>query len=1314
MPALNWGLVSDGGVFESLMHALLYARDPGTILFGRPGKDAGQDARSSDGNIVYQAKYRKSLDMDVAIVLALKELEKIKKYRKPDHANYCHWEHATHWVLAANVSVNPNDDAKWRDEVKPAFHREGLVAEYWSVEVLEGHLAEHPQVRDVFFGGENRVLVGLKEAHDLLAAECVGSMSLDVPMVGRSAEIESIQCFATAGSKRVLPIIGPGGIGKSRLLYESLVSLANNGWRVLWALPGTMAGSSQWFRLLNGTQQTCVALDDPADSNLMRAVIEQLATMERRNWRVIVSCRTEKADVLRRYRTNSLVAAPIKLSRLDEAASRKLVNSVLDATAEAAWLHSVFSVTQGVPGWLCLIAELTKQQKLPDLPASADDVAAIYVDSCLESVDHQQAEQGRVLLRWLALWGTTRIEADTEQKLAEFLDKYGVSRQSWRDLLDKLVSTGLVRNWGVGKRYFAVEPLIVRQHVLSDWLLTQEDGAYVASHSGQRLVSDALAGEVPLLDSVLQTLSQLASSRLDGGDALVFLRPVFAVLASTASEGDLLLQHRVVELVERMGAADPEGALEILTAIRENPKPNMELDIAPWGPQTLVHNTLVAKLPWLMFQIAERVTDADVAKRYLQEFRPHVAAEYAGTVQAGSGKGPRQLLGRLLCHGRHGEVFGPPARDIVSEELDVGSNWPFVGLLYECLLNPIRESMEWVSNWTITIARRAIAPGSSAWELAAVIRKHVIAQLQSITEHEVRVSLWRVLCDSHRAFHQAVLHNEASGDAAGQYHDVLLTDLRECADIFASPPVPISIEEATEARALWKWYLKYGQQDDLVGLARQCEVYYNGLSSWRLQDFFRFDTEQALESETNRVAGLLRAATSVAPYVEFFEEARRFLAAARRSGQDGADDWRITALVDSLADDFHFSEPKANALSTFVTGVLSCDQLPENRLAWGFAVRMCQKHLLAMKRDELEAIAQHLTACLQIAGSKDRLLWALYSNVHPVSTGPVTQVELNVVLEYQDDFKPREFFTLLGNLATADTKTVKDRLKDQLDSMSDDVVEASHCLSCFIRSAYITALRYEWSREQVPVQWLIEMIVTYRLNGSLLGMHDLEWLRDHAQYRLSMVETVALMRSRIELEAQEKPAERFEIVPYEFKIGEWCCFDPNDPGELKAFFELCEMALSPTFTALYWMPKYITQLDPSGEQVAAFVARHLESHQQLDAKILSRLGYLASAYPDESAGWEKIAGPICGRAKTLGRDDRERIYFGISRKETGVISSMPGEVPDYYLRAREKAVTLLQNEPSDSLLYGYRQWAMKRAEADLQREKESAEEDGNG
>lgn len=185
MPALNWGMIQDGGTFESLMHTILYAEDPNTILFGRPGKDAGQDARSSNGSVIYQAKFRQGMTMNDAVNIASKELDKIKSYHEPQHANYEHWQNTNKWVLVANFSNNPNDVVKWQTGVVPEFDKQGLVTEYWNLETLEGKLAEHAHIRDVFFGGENRVLVGLKEAHDLLSTECIGRGPFENPKVVR-------------------------------------------------------------------------------------------------------------------------------------------------------------------------------------------------------------------------------------------------------------------------------------------------------------------------------------------------------------------------------------------------------------------------------------------------------------------------------------------------------------------------------------------------------------------------------------------------------------------------------------------------------------------------------------------------------------------------------------------------------------------------------------------------------------------------------------------------------------------------------------------------------------------------------------------------------------------------------------------------------------------------------------------------------------------------------------------------------------------------------------------------------------------------
>ncbi len=1312
MPALNWGLVSDGGVFESLMHAILYAQDPCTILFGRPGKDAGQDARTGNGSVIYQAKYRQTLNMDGAVDLATHELKKIVKYRESTHANFCHWEHAKKWILVAAFSVNPNDETKWRNKVVPAYQKVGLSAEYWSIETLEGKLAEHPEVRDVFFGEENRVLVGLKEAHNLLRAECVGSLSLDLPMVGRDAELKHIIDFAQATERRVLPVIGPGGIGKSRILYESLVRLSRDGWRVLWGLSGTMVRSSQWFRLLNGTQKTCVVLDNPDDPSILRVVIEQLAAVERRNWRVIIACRPEKAEILRRYKTNSHVDDSLELSPLDETASHALMNALLDDGAEQVWLHQVYRCTRGVPSWLCLIAELTKKKLLSDLPQNADDVASTYVNSCLEVIAPEHRMQGLTLLRWLALWGSLRLEPKADEIVASFLKSLGVPRESFRDLLSSLVGTRLVRKFGTNKCLHEVEPLIIRQQILSSWLFHDSDGTYEASDAGTELVSRLVAGEIPLLDSVLQTLSQLASSRLADQDTVVFLGPVFNEMSRVAMEGDVLAQHRVANMVEKAGAADPEGALEVLTALRENVTADAEVNAPPWGLQTVTHDSLKASIPWTLFQIAERVIDKALTRRYIEEFRQLVALEDKDAMQPGSGKGPRQLLKRLLCDEQYADAFRQTAHDLAVSEISSSKSRPFVGLLCECLLNPIRESTDWVSNWTLTISRRAIAPESLEWNLAASVRAKVFEILDTSQETKVRTHLWQVLNESHHSFHRAMLHDNVKGEAIVPYRSVLAEDLRTCVEMLNSHLDDFSIEEATQAREIWEWYLKYGKDDELVDLARRCEQKYNDLFPWRLHDFFRFDTESELAPETERVAGLLRNA-SKPDIAKFFAEAQRYLIAARKGGQDSADNWRISTLVEELADELELSNAGASPLTIFVTNVLA-QQEPDNLIAWEFAVKMCQRHLLNTKNVDQDAVAGPLEHCLKLAGAKDRLLLGLYSHVHPMSTGPLTRTELKAVLELESSFAHREFFVLLGNFVAVDTDEVQTRLRVKLEALRNEQTEASQCLGDFIRAAYITALRYEWSQTETLVRGIISMIIDFQLDGALLGRHDLEGLRDHAEFRLNMRGVTQLMQSRITLESRPKPSEQFEIVPYEFNVSKWCRFDSSIHEEVNAFHELCRMSLTPSFTALYWIPKYVAQLDPSGEQVAMFIDQHLTENPDLEGKALARLGYLASAYREESAPWAAIAGPICSKAQSMRRDERERVYFGLARKETDVISSMPGEIPEYYVNARESAANLLENEPADSPLYGYRQWSLRRAEEDLRRAKQVAEEDENG
>ncbi len=1309
MSALNWGLIQDGGVMESLMHAILYAEDPHTVLFGRPGKDAGQDARSADGIIVYQSKYRDGLDMDEAVKLAIEELGKIKKYRATDHANYEHWKDVTQWVMFANLSINPNDDSKWKSKVVPDFKKEGLSAVYWGKETIEGKLSVHPEVRDVFFEHENRVLVGLKEAHDILSAECVGNISLDVPMLGRADEFDRINAFAVSPDKRVLPVIGPGGIGKSRFLYESLVALSQNGWRVLWGLPGAMATSSKWFTLLNGAQPTCVALDDPDDPNLLRKVIEQLTAVERGNWRIIFACRSEKSETLRRYRRNRFFHETLWLTELNEVDSHSLVNNCLGNDAKPEWLHTVYRFTRGNPGWLCLVADLAKQGKLHDLPPHADDIASLYVDSCLEQMDGATSSLARKLLPWLALWGKMSLEvSDSDRADITFLETQGIPRIALHGLLRQLVSVGLVRNWGIGKRLYAIEPLVVRQQLLSEWLL-QDDGAggYVVNSNGSALVSQLFSEDQPCVDATLHTLSHLVLSRLDAADTFSFLRPLFQAMAEAAKDGTVTTQYRVADLVGKAGAADPESALDVLSAIRSNPKVNHEVDSPLWGRLTFTHTKLLSTMPWTLFTIAERVDDEAVALRFLYEFREYITREDAGVISADPGKSSRQLLKRLLTDVRHADAFLGPAHQMAKTNILSDEWWPFVAVLADCLLEPIQESTHWVSDWTVSFSRTAIHPDSPRWKIATDLRARLFESLRQEKSEERRVRIWPLLTTSHQSIHAAVAHEHMSGAVAKSYRSLLTADLNECLTILKTSP---SMAEATYARPMWEWYLEGECEGDLAALARQCEQWYAGLSKWRIHDLFRFDYDEDLERETTRIAALLREAPGTDAFVDFFSEAERYLKAARRGAHDTADNWTISALADKLADLFYLDvRDGTNALSAFVLSALAKGE-DGGPLSFSFAVMVCRARLGQLKATGKVQPGDWLARLLDATSEKATVLYRIYASAHPSSIGPLAKSEVDSILAYENDFVKRQLCWLLGILVGAVDESVSEHVPVCLESLRDDRYEASQCLAAFVRSSYLTFRRYGRIPSPVLVKSVVGWIVRFHLDGAFLAVHDLAGLRELSGFVSDMRLFTSLIRSRVELEGMPKLEERFEILPHRFKVEEWCNYDPTDEAERAAFGELCQLALGPSFNASYRIPKYLPKIDPSGSHVTAFVESYLANTSPLDADKLSRLAYLASQYTADSAAWAWIARPICEKAQGMARDDREHVYFGLSRKETDAMWSHPGEVPQYYISSRDVATRLLENEPKDSPLRAYREWALRRAEEDLQREEGRAEE----
>ena len=146
----EWALIRSGEAFQSLANTLLLFERPGTRVFGRAGKDGGQDARSADGKTVYQHKHHCAPSFSKVVSDAQGEVAKISGYRQASDKRYALWQNVEEWVLVTNVPVNPIDQARWDKEVVPEFQKMGLRAVLWSGELVEALLTKHPQVAKAY------------------------------------------------------------------------------------------------------------------------------------------------------------------------------------------------------------------------------------------------------------------------------------------------------------------------------------------------------------------------------------------------------------------------------------------------------------------------------------------------------------------------------------------------------------------------------------------------------------------------------------------------------------------------------------------------------------------------------------------------------------------------------------------------------------------------------------------------------------------------------------------------------------------------------------------------------------------------------------------------------------------------------------------------------------------------------------------------------------------------------------------------------------------------------------------------------------
>ena len=210
MMDINWSKIGTGPTFESLSSVIVRHEDVKARVYDRPGKDAAIDIKSGDGNIVYQAKYIGDQRFANAIKKSLKELDKIKKYKKENHPHYELWFGVKKWCLITNARWNPTDEKKWEEQVVEKFKAEGFEeVMLWHSATLIEKIIKLPHVKQEYFEGENRVIISLSEAYETIEVDQIVSFGISLDYLGRKSELEALDKFLKSSDKRVLPIQEP-------------------------------------------------------------------------------------------------------------------------------------------------------------------------------------------------------------------------------------------------------------------------------------------------------------------------------------------------------------------------------------------------------------------------------------------------------------------------------------------------------------------------------------------------------------------------------------------------------------------------------------------------------------------------------------------------------------------------------------------------------------------------------------------------------------------------------------------------------------------------------------------------------------------------------------------------------------------------------------------------------------------------------------------------------------------------------------------------------------------------------------------------
>jgi hypothetical protein len=1332
--ANNWSAITDGDAFQSLVSTLILFEEPTARTFIRPGKDGAQDARTADGKRVWQAKHHRAPTIGKSIDDALEELAKIKEYRKSSHFNYELWKNVAEWTLVTNLEMNAASQLRWENEVLPEFKKEGIVANLWAKEQLEALLTKFPHVAAAYFEGQNRCFLSLAEAFNQAKSDRIGAAGLKANLEGRQSERGSIEAFL-GGTKKLICVHGPGGIGKSRLLLEVGEIANSKGFEVVWGQEATLSSSSDWFSAITPERRTLLLLDEPKEPRLLDIISEQLSAGRMKTWKVLVSVRSPKDPVLRAVNEMSvdLRDTPIELAPLSKTEAETIARQLIEngplaslPKEEKDRASSALAATgDRFPVWIVMaVSVLEKDRTLAQLPNNSAGLAAKYVQEVVEFSPPELADQKQIntLIRWLSAYGEINIE-DTNV-LAFLGQETGLSTEAAvQECLNSLVQRKFVVRRGVGGRLYSIRPDVVREFVVRAWLTQKTGGNFEATPAARRLI-DLLfprSGQttIPNAPQLLKSIAALEFSERLQGHEIDLLGPIFAHLSVRVNEGTLLDQQKVIEYLRHIAFARVSESLVLVDLIRKTPREPVEIANPLFGKSEITHDKVLAQLPWLIFEIAYYASTNDERLTILRQLADLFCREFVGDERNwNDGKRAKDLVSRVI----RGEVnfrtnfwengFNEARALLGRVKANRDATDAELGLL-DVFCQPfltLEREQTTFDRTKFTVRRWLVQLGSEGGKKRGDLRNLIRELLTDNTmSRAVRVAAWRLLEDAHSDANRAIIGVKPGENETfvAEIRRDLSADLEWTLDFLNKSK--LEIWELKAARAMWDWHRKFDSDTTLKELAEKCEEIYQGdpLAA-EFHVLFSHERYEEGGAKAAQIGGKLGESGTERDIAEFLSNAEKF-------GSIEAN-WHVIAQIGTEIGK-HWE--RNSEIQKFAKAALVQDS---DSLHFKFSTAVLAERLRTLrsaeKDDELKKILDEWLAIPRDPKHRAQLLWLLYQRPHPLLTGILRKPDFETLLlalgladdpGFGDEILPVNKLRLIAGVHHVEPGRFR-TLAEEIWTDLPDNQKAAGLAVLIDAMTFLDAFKSDYSELAIAADhydWFLDFLVQLPDIGELTG-HS-EWELSQLIQRFGRKPVQWLLESikkRLKLaEQHQEGSTEFKLLPLGSDLLRYIKpidnIEASSP-EVKAAIPSLLNYYSRPDTLGYVVPEYAVAIDPTGLLVPDAVVAQLERLGGEAKEEMWRWSRFAGHYAFNSEPWRKIAiAAVVAAAKLTTRD---QISIFVNLLEQGFKSSSFGadEMDPRFAEELQLRRDELTKETADWLI-PFREWAVRVAQSEYDR-----------